>query len=155
MRCHCNAFLQICHDGAWVEDKKYSITFHVRPVPVEFHKELLKTATDIIRNRGFTANPAHMAVEAKAPIKWNKGLAAEYILKKKFGENWTREANVIFMGDDTTDEDVMSVLKGKALTFRITKNPEQPTHATYRIPSTDNVTDVLEKIKKRLLKDFH
>lgn len=95
-----------------------------------------------------------MAIEAKAPINWNKGFGAEYILNKKFGENWDKDVNVIFMGDDTTDEDIMQKLKGKALTFRITANPEQPTHATYRIPSTNTVTEVLEKIKKRLTKDF-
>lgn len=99
-------------------------------------------------------NPAHLCLEAKAPINWNKGSAAEYILKRKFGENWANDVNVIFIGDDTTDEDAMAALRGKGLTFRVTNNPQLPTHATYRIPHTDNVTEVLEKIKKRLLKDF-
>jgi len=145
----------ISRDGAWVEDKKFSLTFHYRQVPVELHQELINTATQIIRNRGFTANPAHMAVEAKAPIKWNKGYAADYILKKRFGDNWPQEVNAIFMGDDATDEDAMAALKGKALTFRVTSNPQQPTHASYRIPSTDTVTLVLEKVKKRLRKEYH
>lgn len=96
-----------------------------------------------------------MAVEAKPPLHWHKGYAAEYILKHLFGENWAAEANVIFMGDDTTDEDVMKMLGAKALTFRVTADSSLPTSATYRIPSTDTVTEVLTKIKKRLLKDFH
>lgn len=145
----------ICRDGAWVEDKKYSLTFHYRQVPPELHKELITRASDIVKNRGFNPSPAHMAVEAKPPLSWNKGYAAEYILKHLYGENWAKEANVIFMGDDTTDEDVMRMLGDKALTFRITADPNLPTSATYRIPSTDTVTDVLTKIKKRLLKDFH
>lgn len=131
------------------------MTFHFRQVDPELHKELIDLATRIIQNRGFTANPAHAAVEAKAPINWNKGKAAEYILNKQFGENWADEVNVIFIGDDATDEDAMAALKGKALTFRVTSNPQLPTNACYRIPSTDTVTLVLDKIRKRLQKEYH
>lgn len=141
---------EISHDGAWVEDKTYSLTFHFRSVPPEFHKELSNKATEVIKRMGFLPSPAHMAVEAKPPMKWNKGYAAEYILKHKFGENWQDKAFALFMGDDTTDEDVMKVLHGKCLTFRVTPNPDLATHATYKVPDTKTVTDVLQQIQKRL-----
>lgn len=140
---------EISHDGAWVEDKSVSLTFHFRAVPSEFHKELSHKATEIIQRMGFRPSPAHMAVEAKPPMQWNKGYAAEYILKHKFGEQWQEKAFVLFMGDDTTDEDVMKVLKGRSLTFRVTSDPNLESAATYKIPNTKAVTDVLSQIKKR------
>uniref|UniRef100_A0A336L967 Trehalose 6-phosphate phosphatase n=1 Tax=Culicoides sonorensis TaxID=179676 RepID=A0A336L967_CULSO len=141
---------EISHDGAWVEDKKYSLTFHFRAVPAEYHKELINKSTEIIRKMGFRPSPAHMAVEAKPPMQWNKGYAAEYILKHKFGENWQEKAIVLFMGDDTTDEDVMRVLQGRSLTFRVTANPDLESCATHKIPDTKTVTNILQQIQKRL-----
>lgn len=141
---------EISHDGAWVEDKSYSLTFHFRAVPPEFHKELANKASEVIQRMGFRPSPAHMAVEAKPPMQWNKGYAAEYILKHKFGEKWQEKAFVLFMGDDTTDEDVMKVLQGKSLTLRVTPDPSLATHASYKIPDTKSVTDVLQQIRKRL-----
>lgn len=141
---------EISHDGAWVEDKSYSLTFHFRAVPPECHKELVNKATEVIERMGFRPSPAHMAVEAKPPMQWNKGFAAEYILKHKFGEKWQEKAFVLFIGDDTTDEDVMKVLQGKSLTFRVTSDSNLATNASYKIPNTKSVTDILQQIQKRL-----
>lgn len=139
----------ISHDGAWVEDKKYSLTFHFRAVPEEYHKELANKAHEIINRAGFLPSPAHMAVEAKPPMKWNKGYAAEYILKHKFGEKWQDKAFALFMGDDNTDEDVMKVLQNKILTFRVTPDKHLESLATHKIPDTKTVTEILQQIQKR------
>lgn len=134
-------------NGAWVENKKQSLTFHYRDVP-EIEQEAYKTrATTIIQSYGFLANSAHAAVEAKPPVVWNKGVAALYILREKFGNHWPEEVKVIFAGDDTTDEDAMRALKGVGLTFRISSLPEIETNADYRIPSTEFVTAILQWIQ--------
>lgn len=60
-------------NGAWVENKKQSLTFHYRDVP-EIEQQTYQTrATAIIQSHGFLANLAHAAVEAKPPVVWNKG----------------------------------------------------------------------------------
>ncbi|XP_063699263.1 uncharacterized protein LOC134829898 [Culicoides brevitarsis] len=139
----------ISRDGAFVESKKYSLSFHYRAVPEEYHKELENKAMEIIRKHGFRPSPAHKAVEAKPPMQWNKGFAAEYILKHKFGENWQEKAFALFIGDDTTDEDVMQVLKDKCLTFRVTPDKHLESAATMKIPDTKAVAEILQQIKKR------
>lgn len=86
-----------------------SLTFHFRQTPEELHEEIKNKATEIIKKHGYNDNQAHLAIEAKPPVEWNKGFAAEYILKHSFGENWREDIKVIFAGDDTTDEDIMNV----------------------------------------------
>lgn len=60
-------------EGAWVENKKYSLTFHYRDVPVSDQESYRRRASDIIQSYGFVPNAAHAAVEAKPPVVWNKG----------------------------------------------------------------------------------
>lgn len=92
-----------------MENKKHSLTFHYRDVPENDQAYYKDSAKRIIETYGFIGNQAHAAVEAKPPVVWNKGEAAKYILREKFGEDWADSVKVIFAGDDTTDEDAMKV----------------------------------------------
>ncbi|EDS32887.1 trehalose-6-phosphate synthase 1 [Culex quinquefasciatus] len=142
---------ELAKDGAWVEDKKVSLTFHYRQVDAKLVPELEVRAKQIIESYGYRANQAHAAVEGKPPIKWNKGLAAEYILTDSFDTNW-RQRKVIFAGDDTTDEDVMQAIKGSGRSFRVSKDPQVETHADFRIPSVDAVYQLLKWLEKKVTK---
>lgn len=64
---------QLNGNGAWVENKVQSLTFHYRDVPQAEQASYKERATGIIESYGFLANPAHAAVEAKPAVKWNKG----------------------------------------------------------------------------------
>lgn len=101
------------------------------------------------------------------------GEAALYILRAEFGDDWSKKVKVIFIGDDTTDEDAMKVnftlfsyfvpcnfypnriinlmiffqwqaLKGDGLSFRVSSRPEIETYADYRVPSTKTVSLILQ-----------
>lgn len=102
---------QLAKNGAWVEDKRVSLTYHYRDTPEEQIDEQRSEAIRIIEYHGFRANQAHFAIEAKPPVNWNKGEAARFILEQKFGKNFAAEKNlkIVFVGDDTTDEDAMRV----------------------------------------------
>lgn len=143
------ALWQIVRDGAWIEDKKFSLTFHYRSVCENQHSTIRQEAIDIIESYGYKANQAHCAIEAKPPVLWNKGKAADYILRHEFGENWRNEVKTIFAGDDTTDEDVCEVLIGSGVSFRVTSDPNVNTKATHKVPSTESVTHLLQWIDKR------
>lgn len=78
-------------------------------MPEELHDELVSEATQIIQSYGYVASQAHLAIEAKPPVHWNKGEAALLILKEEFGNDWTSHVKAVFAGDDTTDEDAMNV----------------------------------------------
>ncbi|XP_030383983.1 probable trehalose-phosphate phosphatase 1 [Scaptodrosophila lebanonensis] len=139
---------RVYKNGAWVEDKKVSLTFHYRDAPVELKDPLKKLASEIIEKHGFRPNQAHEAIEAKPPVNWNKGEAALYILRNKFGENWEEQLNVVFAGDDTTDEDAMRLLQGVGRSFRIAADAQIQTFADYRLPKQDLVTDLLKWIAR-------
>ncbi|KAL7032333.1 hypothetical protein ACKWTF_007290 [Chironomus riparius] len=134
----------ICRKGAWVENKKFSLTFHYRAVPDDEHDIIRDEARKIIESHGYAANQAHCAIEAKPPVVWHKGKAADYILSYQYGPNWRNEIHAVFAGDDTTDEDIFELLKGMGVTFRVTKDPNIETKALYKLPSTEAVTKVLQ-----------
>ncbi|EDV32488.1 uncharacterized protein Dana_GF15857, isoform A [Drosophila ananassae] len=133
-------------NGAWVEDKRVSLTYHYRDTPVELKDEQKNLASEICRKYGFRPNQAHEAIEAKPPVNWNKGEAALYILKQKFGDNWPKTVSVVFAGDDTTDEDAMRVLRGLGRSFRIAENEKIQTFADFRLPRQAVMTDLLKWI---------
>ncbi|XP_017115839.1 probable trehalose-phosphate phosphatase 1 [Drosophila elegans] len=133
-------------NGAWVEDKKVSLTYHYRDTPVDLKDQQKQLASEICKKYGFRANQAHEAIEAKPPVNWNKGEAALYILKQKFGDNWAQEVSVVFAGDDTTDEDAMRVLSGLGRSFRIAADPQIQTFADFRLPTQAVMTDLLKWI---------
>lgn len=75
--------LKVARQGAWVENKKASLTFHYREVPTELQATLHAEAEAIILSLGFIANRAHCAVEAKPAVNWNKGDAYFTLVKAK------------------------------------------------------------------------
>jgi len=113
------------------------------------HDAIRDQAATIIESFGYRANQAHCAIEAKPPVQWNKGKAAEYILNHNFGSNWREDLKVVFAGDDTTDEDVFELLMGIGVTFRVTKSSDIVTKATYKVPSTESITKLLEWINRK------
>jgi trehalose-phosphatase len=140
---------QITRDGSWIENKKVSLTFHYRAMPQDQHDAIRDEAKAIIESFKYRANPAHCAMEAKPPVLWHKGKAAEYILNHNFGTDWRNSKKVIFAGDDTTDEDIFELLQGIGVTFRVTKDPNIETKALYKVPSTQSIQKLLEWIQAR------
>lgn len=139
---------QVCKEGAWVENKGVTMTFHYRETPVEWRTELVSKAREIIESHGFRANHAHAALEARPPIDWHKGRACIYILRTAFGLDWSKRINIIYVGDDVTDEDAMKALKGMATSFRVTLGLSVKTVADYRLPSTECVVTLLKWVEK-------
>ncbi|KAL5280474.1 hypothetical protein ACFFRR_004448 [Megaselia abdita] len=139
---------QLAKNGAWVEDKRVSLTYHYRDTPADKIENQRLEAIRIIESHGFRANQAHFAIEAKPPVNWNKGEATKFILEQKFGKNYANEGNlkIVFAGDDTTDEDAMRVLQGIGRTFRIASDPKMETYADYRLPEQQLMTPLLQYI---------
>lgn len=143
---------EVCHDGAWVENKGALLTFHYRETPLELRADLVEKARQLIINNGFRAAEAHCAVEAKPPVQWNKGRASIYILRTAFGVDWSERIKIIYAGDDATDEDAMMALKGMAATFRVTNAQIVKTSAERRLPSTDSVLTMLKWVERHFMR---
>ena len=63
-------------------------------------------------------------------------------MKTVFGEDWSKKIKIIFAGDDVTDEDAMSALKGIAHSFRYENNYD----AMYKIFSVINPLPLKEHL---------
>ncbi len=134
---------EVSIDGAWVEAKGPTLTYHFREVAPGRRQALADHARVIITQSGFQARDAHCALEARPPIGWDKGRAVLSILRSRYGLSWSERVRVIYVGDDHTDEDAFRFLSGLAATFRVgPANTE--TSAVRRLPDVRSVRRLLE-----------
>ncbi|MFQ5843588.1 MAG: bifunctional alpha,alpha-trehalose-phosphate synthase (UDP-forming)/trehalose-phosphatase [Planctomycetota bacterium] len=135
-------------EGAWVEDKGATLTFHYRLVPEERRRELAQRAREIIHEFGLIARDAHDAVEARPPIAWDKSHAVLRLLRGLHGRDWVETVRTIYVGDDETDEDAFRVLDGLGISFRI-GSARTATAATYRLPGPEALRSLLLWLVRR------
>jgi trehalose 6-phosphate synthase/phosphatase len=135
-------------DGAWTEAKGPTLTFHYREVPEEKRAAPVEAARRIMTEAGYQPRDAHLAVEARPPIGWDKGRAVLHILRSLYGRAWSERVRVIYVGDDQTDEDAFRFLAGLAITFRVGK-AETLTAAARRLPNVDAVRTLLDWLARR------
>ena len=141
---------ECCRDGSWVENKGVLLTFHFRNVPTDKREPMVSRARELITEAGFLIGSAHCALESKPPVSWDKGRASIYILRTAFGVDWSDRIRIIYAGDDATDEDAMSALKGMAYTFRVVSSNLTQTSAERRLPSTDSVVCLLRWVESHM-----
>lgn len=139
-------------EGAWLEIKGFAMTMHYRLVAMEKRPQLIDQTTAIILKHGFRPLKAHCAVEARPPIEWDKGRASIHLLRTTFGIDWSERVRIIYVGDDTTDEDAMAALKGMAVTFRVANSRTVKTNATHRLPHTSSVLTLLSWVEQHMVK---
>ncbi len=142
------ALQAIAVDGAWVEEKGPTLTFHVRAVSEPRSSALAEDARRIISEAGFQPRDAHAAVEARPPIGWDKGRAVLYVLRARYGATWSEDVRVIYIGDDETDEDAFRFLGGLAITFRVGRS-DLLTAATHHLPNVDAVRTLINWLTDR------
>ncbi|UCE86077.1 MAG: bifunctional alpha,alpha-trehalose-phosphate synthase (UDP-forming)/trehalose-phosphatase [Deltaproteobacteria bacterium] len=140
---------QVALDGAWIEEKGPTLTFHYRPVADSARRNMLsEAARRTITAAGYQARSAHDALEARPPIGWDKGRAVLHILRSRYGPAWSEDVRVIYVGDDETDEDAFRMLSGLGVTFRV-GSADTLTLATRRLPNTEAVGALLQWIARR------
>jgi trehalose 6-phosphate synthase/phosphatase len=135
-------------DGAWIEFKGPTLTYHYRSVPENRRRGLIEQAHEIINHAGYQARDAHCAVEARPPIGWDKGRAVLHILRTRYGPAWAETVRVVYVGDDQTDEDAFRFLEGLAMTFRV-GSADTLTAAARRLPDVGAVRALLEWLARR------
>jgi len=138
-------------DGAWIEHKGPTLTYHYRAVPENLREPLIDEVREIINRAGYQARAAHCAVEARPPIGWDKGRAVLHILRARYGPAWSENVRVIYVGDDHTDEDAFRFLAGLASTFRV-GSAEAPTAAARYLPDVNAVRALIEWLARRSVK---
>ena len=64
---------QVVCSGAWVEDKKISVTYHYKGVNDKLKAKLIEQAKGLIQGHGFQLIETPYALEGKPRVNWDKG----------------------------------------------------------------------------------
>lgn len=122
-------------EGAVVEDKGLTLSIHHRRVaPVEGEK-VWQTVQEIVapHQDRFHVTLGDKVYEIRPHLRWHKGSAIAWI-KAHIGDPDTL---VIYIGDDTTDEDAFRALGDGAITIRV--GDDAQTAARFLLPDPATV----------------
>jgi alpha,alpha-trehalase len=131
--------------GMLLEDKKMSLAIHyrlVRPIELEdFQRRVLETLCPLL-DKGFEVIGGKKVFELRPKIDWDKGRFAEFALSE-LEHALGKRLLPLYIGDDTTDEDVFKRLP-KAITIRVGKKAGSA--AKYYLEDQSQVDRFLEWI---------
>ncbi|MBU0761961.1 MAG: trehalose-phosphatase [Candidatus Altiarchaeota archaeon] len=99
-------------DGAFLEDKKYSLVLHYRLVNDAEKQNIRKSFEKVVKpyiGGGFVIKENKMTLEFLPDLEVNKG-AAVNALKKHLRNAGVNSFSTVYVGDDETDEDVFRIL---------------------------------------------
>lgn len=122
-------------DGAIIEDKDVTFSVHTRLVrPRErtfIRKEFKKITAPYIQSKKIRISHGKEVLEVRPNLDWNKGDAVKYLLGKK-------NALPIYLGDDITDIDAFSAIKGKGISIYV-GSPKRKIPADYFLRGPEEV----------------
>jgi len=125
--------------GSFVEEKEYSLAWHYRNSDPDLAGiRVIEMREDLIfrtKNLNLNLLKGHKVFEIKN-AEINKGIAVQ---------RWIKNGAFDFIfaaGDDSTDEDIFSVLTTNAYTIKVGPNPSL---AQYSVRSVDQIRGLLER----------
>lgn len=129
--------------GVFIEHKQYSLTIHYRNVPARHVPLVRRRVKDVISpySGNLRTTVGKKVLEIRPGISWGKGHAISRVLQLM---RLRRKPAIIYIGDDTTDEDAFLVLKKDAVTIRVGRRRD--TKAKYFVRNIAEVKRLLEVI---------
>lgn len=124
--------------GVIIEEKKFSAAAHYRLVEdLAALDKIKKAAEDIVAgNDKLRLMAGKKVYEILPAIDWNKGEAVRWIMKA-LDMDWEDTA-VIYIGDDATDEDAFSVVRGRGAAILVACEPKISA-ANFQLSGPDEV----------------
>lgn len=95
--------------GSYVEDKRLTLSVHVRQTDPAVVPELAALVGSIAARAGLRVTRGNKVLEVRPPVAVDKGTAVR-ALAERLGAS-VPGASIIFAGDDATDEDAMRALR--------------------------------------------
>lgn len=130
-------------EGAWLEDKKYTLSLHFRCVRNEnvaaVKRIFSDTVSELIGNSSQGVMKGKKVLELMPVASWNKGKAALLIL-----DHHGKNCLPVMIGDDVTDETAFEALGERGITVRVGRGVK--TSAQYYVANQGEVARVLESI---------
>ncbi len=130
--------------GAHVERKTATVSYHVRQVNAEERPDVERRAEQILRRLHLRVTHGKMVIEGRPPLDWHKGQAVLYVLMQRHGADWPSRTRALYIGDDVTDEDAFLSLRGIGRSIHVSPNvTTAATAADYRLPDPAAVIQLL------------
>jgi trehalose 6-phosphate phosphatase len=130
-------------DGAWIENKKLTVSLHFRSVKEEnialVKKVFHAVADEFAEKKLLSVIKGKKVLELAPDVSWNKGSAALWILRQL-----KDKCLPIYIGDDRTDETAFRALNKKGITIRVGRSKK--TDAEYYLKGHWEVTRLLKEI---------
>lgn len=136
--------------GAFVENKRWTISVHYRQVADAAQQGLISLAETSARVHGLRLMDGKKIVELRPPVDVNKGTAVATLLRRA-GVSEARGA-ALYAGDDRTDEDAFRALRGtvpNAITIRVAHGSPLSTAAEFELDDPQELCDLLEWVATR------
>lgn len=136
---------EIVVDGVLIEHKDLSLSVHYRMAEARSHEPIRARVARAVRRaaRGFRVLPGHMVWEVRPRARWNKGLAL-----RRIAEGLGGRPQLVFIGDDRSDEEAFRSLGASALSVRVGGSGR--TAARFRVEGPADVRTVLGRLCRLL-----
>lgn len=126
--------------GVIIENKVLTMSVHYRLVEPSLRVEVKRVVRKIVaEDKRLILAGGKMVVELRPRVRWNKGKAVSWLLEK-IG----KDGEVLYVGDDLTDEDAFSNLS-RHITILVSSEPKD-TKAKYYLRNVSEVADLLRRL---------
>lgn len=140
-------------EGAWVENKRFSLSVHYREVADGEVNLVRQGVTDVLHlahaTRQVWLSNGKKVFEIRPAISWNKGSAVRWLLGRVTRLNG-RDVLPVFIGDDVTDEDGFEAVSQDESGISVFVGKDNGSAARYHLRSTDEVHEFLSGLCQRL-----
>ncbi len=123
--------------GVIIEEKKFSVAVHYRLVEEQYFSKIKDMVQRVIKeNSTLRMMSGKKVFEVLPAIDWNKGKAVRWIIKA-LGICWD-DVSVVYIGDDTTDEDAFRALRTKGIGILVSAELKEST-ADFQVSSPEEI----------------
>lgn len=143
---HAEARLRDRFDGAAgviVERKRFGAAVHFRGAPQRAREVRAAVRAIAAEHPDVTVLEGKAVAEIRPEADWNKGRALDW-LADRLGP----PSGIVFIGDDTTDEDVFRAIAGRGVGILVADRP-RATAASLRVSDPAEVAAFLERLAAR------
>jgi len=131
-------------EGLIIEKKKFSVAVHYRMADEKKYLRRIREEVEAVEkdNGSLRLMRGKKVFELLPNIEWDKGRAIRWILEA-IGMGW-KDANMIYIGDDVTDEFAFRMLRTRGSSILVSKD-ERPSAADFRLNDPGEVKELFER----------
>jgi len=140
VRAAADALRELDIKGTQVELKGPTLSFHYRGVAERDRERTVRKVRSLLRRKRLRVVQGKLVLEGRPTAEWHKGHAVLWLLGYRYGADWPTRVRALFVGDDTTDEDVFRSLHGIGRSVCVAPFVPSPAASSdYRLPDPQAV----------------